>query len=62
MKLLKKLRALYGQDWINNVKSEFKIQDFDGFINDVTVKLNKLLDILLVTEDIHLVKLIMVNH
>ena len=23
---------------INNVKSEFKIEDFDGFINDVTVK------------------------
>ena len=36
--VLRKIRALYGQDWINNVKSEFKIQDFDGFINDVTVK------------------------
>ena len=36
--VIKKVRALYGQDWINNVKSEFKIEDFDGFINDVTVK------------------------
>ena len=36
--VLKKILALYGQDWINNVKREFKIQDFDGFINDVTVK------------------------
>tara|TARA_Y100000992_G_scaffold299691_1_gene266875 strand:- start:54 stop:1940 length:1887 start_codon:yes stop_codon:yes gene_type:complete len=36
--VLKKVQALYGQDWINNVKREFKIQDFNGFINDVTIK------------------------
>ena len=36
--MLKNITALYGQDWINNVKREFKIQNFDGFINDVTVK------------------------
>ena len=36
--VLRKIRALYGQDWIDNVKREFKIQNFDGFINDVTVK------------------------
>ena len=36
--VFKKIRALYGQDWIDNVKREFKIQNFDGFINDVTVK------------------------
>ncbi len=36
--VLKNITALYGQDWINNVKREFKIQNFDGFINDVTVK------------------------
>ena len=37
-KVQQKLLSLYGQDWINNVKREFKIQNFDGFINDVTVK------------------------
>ena len=36
--VIKKVRALYGQDWIDNLKKEFKINDFDGFINDVTVK------------------------
>ena len=35
-KVLKKILALYGQDFINQVKREFKIQDFDKFINDVT--------------------------
>ena len=37
-KVLKKILALYGQDFINQVKREFKIQDFDRFINDVTIK------------------------
>ena len=36
--VLRRIRALYGQDWINNVKKEFRIEDFDGFINDVTIK------------------------
>ena len=36
--VIKKIRALYGQDWIDNLKKEFKISNFDGFINDVTVK------------------------
>ena len=37
-KVLKKILALYGQDFINQVKREFKIQDFDKFINDVADK------------------------
>ena len=36
--VIKKIRALYGQDFINQVKREFKIQDFDKFITDVTIK------------------------
>ena len=36
--VLAKCRALYGEDYINNVKREFKIQNFDLFVNDIVDK------------------------
>ena len=36
--VLAKIRALYGEDYINNVKREFKIQNFDLFVNDIVDK------------------------
>ncbi len=40
-KVVKKIFALYGQDFIDQVKREFKIQDFDKFITDVTIKVKE---------------------
>ncbi len=37
-KVLKKLNALFGADWIKNVKREFKIDDFEKFIDQCVVK------------------------
>ena len=36
--VLRKLNALFGADWIKNVKKEFQIQDFEGFIDTCVIK------------------------